>query len=1288
MNPPEIAIPLPFSPTAPLAPRTLVEASAGTGKTHALCGLVTYLIGSGTTINGAALTVEDFLVVTFTNLSTEDLKTRIRQRLTAVRDELTHGAMAHRPSDHSTDEVTQALRHDAENAIRRLNAAIADFANLSVSTIHGFAQSALTLIGAIGGVQPDLPVIRDDSDMLDDAISDELAAQAFALGLSDDDENADTHVGATNTPNDDIPTAKEMSWIPSAHRVRKVIRTLASMPDIVVRPFANGAPPTFSDLVAAQQIEYERVRAEVLNDYRNATKIKDRADALAPLTRLTEQLDVVRSGWIALGALSRATDRRRQSQVRNYQDLLTDLRDVVCDDHSTAAQRLRDRYRIALIDEFQDTDRVQWDIFNACFGIGDASKLVVVGDPKQAIYRFRGADVHTYAHVAAQAVTRYSLETNYRSDGTLLHAIETLLRGVSFGTAAPFRPVSAAPGHQARGIRWRDDSDVHERALAPLRIVTQGLARDPSDGAAAQPEPKHNATSFDDDLIDWIRHLRAHAQIRTGADASRAASDPPDDAHAWRDVAYDDIALLVTTNPEVERLQQLLRRHKIPAVVYSETDVRDDPLRSYFDNGTSMRRYAPSDAAWNWQLLLEAIAHPTDAKRARAATATIFAPAGVEWTAVLHTPTDADSTRRFELFQEQLADWAKSVARNGPSSLVARLRAETPWMERAAMRDDADRFMTDVGHIAELFATTTGDGPLSIDEMLAVLATDNDETNDTSLTSRRLSTDDPSVTIMTLHKAKGLQFPIVGFTGLHESRKPQSDRTGERSGSRFHDPDANGGIEVLDLEHGETSLDAEWSEQTADDLRKLYVALTRGMHHVFTYWKDPASTRRIAGPLTRVLFERSDDGTIDQEAFHASGQRRPDPAPRARVRTPETDAAVLSSIVGQSLFADPHGGSAPTIDWVRVEDLPIRVDDATQSETPSSPSNAPATTTLTPATLGERRFVRHTRQWSFSAIESARKNRDDDNDAPTIRGTDEPAPAQDGLAVTSGGNHDLAQLRAGAGFGTFVHEILQDLDFAADVAATRAAIEAHPNISRVALARNGASTDGVQELARGLHRALHAPLGPFASNGGVLHLSDIATHDRLTECDFDLRLDTLDDGPSTGLRIGEILVRSLDRTDPYFPWAQELAAGRFDMAIAGYLTGSIDLIYRVHHGASAGAEGTDATVTRFHISDYKTNENRNGDYSPGSLVQMMTSSDYPLQALLYQVALHRYLRGRLPGYDPAVNLGATTYLFVRGMTDQTSDDVPEPPGVARWDIPTAVVTDLDALFAGNLERIP
>jgi len=303
--------------------------------------------------------------------------------------------------------------------------------------------------------------------------------------------------------------------------------------------------------------------------------------------------------------------------------------------------------------------------------------------------------------------------------------------------------------------------------------------------------------------------------------------------------------------------------------------------------------------------------------------------------------------------------------------------------------------------------------------------------------------------------------------------------------------------------------------------------------------------------------------------------------------------------------------------------------------------------------------------------------------------TDEPASPTTAAPDTAGASAEEARLRslvspwvglpAGAGFGTLVHDALETLD----CAATDLSSEVE-RACDAAVGRRLSTTTDPTRLAEALLTSLETPLGSLADHR---RLRDIAPRDRLAELGFELPLAGGDQerrSRSTVADLASMLRDHLPAEDPLAGYPDLLAAeGLGDRSLGGYLVGSIDAVLRVR---SASGEPS------YLVVDYKTNLVRSDDeqlsawhYRPDRLAPVMIDAHYPLQALLYCVALHRFLRWRQPGYDPQIHLGGVLYLFLRGMVGPDAvDGDGRPCGVFAWHPSAALVLEASDVLAGGM----
>jgi exodeoxyribonuclease V beta subunit len=1140
--------------------RVVIEASAGTGKTHTLTTLAVRFLAERN------LPTSDLLIVTFTRAATAELRDRCRRRIAAAVEHL--DAVDRGGSPEATDPVlTHLAAGDVDLRLGRLRRALQEFDAATITTIHGFATQVLGTLGLAAGTDP-------DAAMVDDAA--QLAAQCCADVLAD---------AALRTGN---PAA--LKGLKSSTLATRT-RTALNIPDLRIAPSAHD-PAAPADLLWAELIR-----------------------------RSIDRIAVQRR---AMGTLS-------------FDDVLRVLRDALGRSDATA---LRNRYQVALIDEFQDTDPVQWDIFESIFPdpLDPSSSLVLVGDPKQSIYSFRGANVHTYLRAVDGAPSPpRTLGTNWRSDGAVLEATAALFEGVTFGDAAiAFAPVQPIADHATRRLRTRSGEAL---PALDLRLTTVGIT--PAKSGELPAEPVRRALFAD--LVERVRALLDDAVL----------PDPvTDDADRTRSVLPSDIAVLVKSNKDAEAARDALRAQGVPAILSRGASVFE------------------SAAATQWRWLLHAMARPSDPARARAFALSWFGARSADWVAA------ADDDQLVEL-QEQLVGWSNVLATRGVVEFQQRLWHESDVTATVLARPDGDRELTDLEHVAELLCAGATAEHQSVAGLLSVLDAsapeeiDADAERDTL--ARRVESEAAAVKVMTVWVSKGLEFPIVCVPTLW------SASTGDRIGP---DPDGDVGDRMYDVAiskkkwpdkdtHAEREA-AVAAEQRGESLRLLYVALTRARHQTIVWWAP--CTRSARAGLTRVLAARDAQGRLDPVRFD-------DPAtfkPKDTLATIAAPLHALAASTGGRIKVSPHGQpAAPSTRW----SAPVPQEEQVEL--------AVATPTRTPD--------RSRHRWSFTVLTA--REREAHLDPTDATGGDAgaadepPVDASDPLDPATPAPGALGPLPAGAAFGTVVHSVLEHVDFAADDTAeqlrrhvvdqlARSDVDPSPYLPE---GGRGTRQQGIELLVDGLLDALHTPLGALFDDRP---LTRVPRSDRLDEVSFDLRLGDAPSGlAATADEVGALIEAHLAPTSlldqhPLHPWSEQLRAGRFDAVLAGHLTGSIDAVLRV--------PGADAPP-RFVVVDYKTNRlTRRGavptvdDYAPDRLAGAMAEHHYPLQALLYSVALHRYLRWRLAGYDPAVHLGGIAYLFVRGMVGpDTPVTAGQRHGVFSWDVPPRLVTELSDLLAGR-----
>ena len=1121
------ASPVPFALDGPLpSGTTLLEASAGTGKTYAIATLAARFVAGGCPL-------DRLLVITFTRAATGELRSRVRERMVAARDGLERELSRGRGTAVDDDLVALLAAEDratVEASYDRLTRAVSQFDAATIETTHGFCHRVLAELGVAGGGARLLEIVEDVGDLLAEVVD-----------------------------------------------------------DLFVRRYARDGSP-------------ERTRGAALEIARHVAR--NPSALLAP--ELGDGTDLASTRRRLAEAVRRETERRKRAAgLLTYDDVLLRLRDSLADARRGAAAlaRLRARYEVVLIDEFQDTDPVQWEIVERAFGTG-ATTLVLIGDPKQAIYAFRGADVQAYLAAARTATTRATLDTNWRSDEPLVRALDALLLDTRLGDGdIVYRHVT--PASRNAGSRL---AGAPAGTALRVRQVARGAVKQTRLGDAETDAARRYVA---DDLACQVAELLGSAAVLevTAADGTRR--DEP--------VRPGHLAVLVRRNAEASLVKDALGSRGVPAVVVAPGSV-----------------FATTQAR-EWLRLLEALEQPASRGRAAAAALTCF----VGWGAGELALAGDDERERLH---DRLHAWAAILRARGVASLLATIEGATELPARLLARRDGERLLTDVHHVGELLhaaATREGLGSSGLVTWMRerIAEADGPATSDASADerSRRLESDTAAVQVLTIHRSKGLEFPVVycPFLWIGSSSKDEFPV--------FHDP-AAGGQRTLDVGGAKrpgysAHLQLAIAESQGEDLRLLYVALTRARHQVVCWWAPAKDAGR--SPLGRLLFARQADGTV------GSGVRNPD------------DERVAERLAG---LAEAAPGC-------------VALETAAPSAARYQPRDASGVE-LELARLDRRLDVAWRRVSYTSLTAGAHEVGHDGGEEAGEAQVGDEALAGSRLAADDGAPSALraiplvlADTPGGAAFGTLVHRVLERTDFTdPDLhGALRAELDAELSWRKVEVGRRDA-------LVTGLADALATPLGPGLRG---LRLVELSRADRLDELDFELPL-VGGDRPHGTLDVhalAALLARVLPPGDPVGAYALRLDDPAVEATLRGYLTGSLDLVVRT----------PDA---RFAVCDYKTNRIVAGegpltahDYRPSALDAEMQRCHYPLQALFYLVALHRYLRWRLPAYDPDTHLAGAHYLFLRGMTGRPEAAVAgQPCGVWSWRAPAGVVGAVSDLF--------
>ncbi len=816
----------------PLQGTHLVEASAGTGKTFNITTIALRLLLE------TELTIERILVVTFTKAATAELRGRVRARI--------HQALVAFEAGGSDDAVLAALvqAHPQAHGIGRLRAALVDFDRAAIYTIHAFCQRALVAFAFESGEPFEVSFTEDAGALYAELCQDHWASRAYQADsgwleavsdiLSGPGSLQDLARRAAERP--DLRVLPELASGESAQQQAELTATL----EPCVRHWQRDRASILRLLdydqgVLKADYKAERIRAplealgalmsgptpvgprlfpkaemftpDALRDATKAHKAPpahpfftawDRYHSLARQLLLNDLVALQRELFEL--ARPRLDARKEAANVRAYSDLLVRLADALERPGAQAlADAIFDRYPAALIDEFQDTDPIQFAIFQRAFA-GGRGTLFLIGDPKQAIYAFRGGDIYAYLR-AVQGTHRTTLGVNFRADGRLVEALGVLYEraGQAFvDPRIPFHPVGSHHGTRIRGP---------SEAPAPLQLR---MIRSEGKGARGRVTAKWAAWGLPRLIAaDVVRFLSSDARLLRGPDERGR--------ERWTPPRPSDIAVLVRRNADAVAVQDALLAVGVRSVVTTDKSV-----------------FGSAEAAELWAVM-SAVLRPASDRLLRAAVCTRLL--GLSANRLAEVAADDAA---WAALAERFRGWREAWERRGFMSMFRAFMVESldvdlaPAQERVVGWPRGERVMTNLLHLAELLQRESQQrslGPVGLATWFAQRRAGVGEgTDDEEL---RLESDADAATVMTVYKAKGLQWPVVWAPYGHVVFRVDDARP------LFHGepPDEVATVSLEPYDWGEQSLRAR-VEQLAQERRVLYVTLTRAAHRLVVYWAD------------------------------------------------------------------------------------------------------------------------------------------------------------------------------------------------------------------------------------------------------------------------------------------------------------------------------------------------------------------------------------------------------------------------------------------------------------------
>ncbi|KQQ64984.1 exodeoxyribonuclease V subunit beta [Pseudomonas sp. Leaf127] len=1194
MNP-VTSIARPLALRFPLRGSQLIEASAGTGKTFTISALyVRLVLGHGDELSrfGRELLPPQILVVTFTDAATKELRDRIRTRLAEA-------ARFFRDEIPAPDALVSELRDEFApeqwpSCASRLDIAAQWMDEAAVSTIHSWCQRMLREHAFDSGSLFTQSLETDHSELLGEVLRDYWRRFCYPMdgaALAWVRENWGGPAALLTRVRGLFGREFEASAQEPAHLILSVLEQRRAALVELKAPWAAWASELytlFQGAVAAKHVNGRQIQERFFKpwfDKLTAWALDEKQEYLdlgTGFTRLTPE--GIAESWkveppqhpafVAMQALQSALERlptpdaellqhaaawvsarfeaeKHRRAEMGFDDMLLRLDTaLLAAGGERLASLIREQFPVALIDEFQDTDPVQYRIFDSIYRLEDNDEqtgLFLIGDPKQAIYAFRGADIYTYLRARKATAGRWhTLDTNYRSSVTMVEAANHVFlsaeqreagKGAFLFRDGKDNPVPFQPA-RAQGRKERLELDGQ-----PLSALTvwQLSNEQPVSGTVYRQRLAASCAS------EIVRLLNAGTQGRAGFAR---------DGQALRRLLPADIAILVRDGKEAQAVRSELARRHVRSVYLSDKD-------SVF-----AAQEAHDVLAW-----LKACAEPDVERTLRAALASI----------TLALPL----AELEHLNQDELA-WEEQVMKfrgyrglwrtQGVLPMLRRLLHDFKLPQTLMARSDGERVLTNLLHLSELLqqAAAELDGEQALIRHLGEHLVLSGQAGEEQIL--RLESDEQLVKVVTIHKSKGLQYPLV-FLPFICSSKPVD---GTRLPLHFHDEN---GQARISLQPTDALIKRADDERLAEDLRLLYVAMTRSEH---ACWLGVADLKR---------------GNANSSQLHLSA---------------------LGYLLGAGL---PLSDSAQLGEWLKalVKGCPAIALQAVPEpdDTLFSPPLKPTRQLKT--LLPRRKAADHWWIASYSALrigDGITASGDSAPDTPLAQKLfDDERPETQAARDPLPGTSDLHRFPRGPNPGTFLHGLLE---WAGKEGFALAASDPEGVLDTVARRCN---LRGWQAWIKPLTDwLLHLLQMPLLTTQGARPLA-LAALDQPNQYRIEMEFWFASHYVDVA-RLDELVRAHTHDNAPRAPLQTTTLNGMFK--------GFIDLTLE-HDGRYYVAD---------YKSNWLGDDD--SAYTDEAMQASILEHRYDLQYTLYLLALHRQLKARLPGYDYDQHMGGALYLFLRG----------------------------------------
>lgn len=1197
---------------SPISGNTIIEASAGTGKTYSIEGIyLRFLLQSFDPLEtgNPPLEVGNILVVTYTEAATAELHERILSKIQnalsgferlekeiKIAPDLSKEAAEPILKFIDDDFLTKLIlkfafstdgiyRHDVIGLmIGHLKVAIFSFDEAAIFTIHAFCRRMLSDYSLETKVGTEFEMLKDQSELIEHCINDYWRNQVY--GTSDysrffiqlfptPSKIQDYFLKILNRRDATlIPTIQVSGeeWFNNKKEDFKDLKekweTQQSDVKALLEQFAGNFKPSYKkgieDAIAKVNAFFstnnpfgnlEGLVYFSSTKIENGTSTKNKVKLESPHHPIFEAFETYQKQVQAPEAqmaaifgkdLVQELDQRKKTEgLTSFDDLLRLIKEAL--DSASAgtnlAEKIRHRFKAAMIDEFQDTDPVQYGIFHSLFH--GHCPLFFIGDPKQSIYNFRGADIFAYFKAVQAASNRQLLKTNWRSDRDLVSAVNTIFEGDKqldqfiYQDKISFTPSKGAENKPDRSLI------VDGEFPAPFMFWTLKYEEKLKKGDVVKKITEGTVSEI-------VRLL--NGSIKNEGDLSgdpktgiqETVLENGEKVKKIRPIYPKDIAILVRTHNEAHDFQKALEKKNIPSV----TKTTESIFQTHEFQQTHM--------------LLQGIFSFNRDSTVKAALLTFYY--GLSGEALFNLFRDE---KEWESTINQFRAYHDIWLRNGFYPMMLKLMEDLNISQTILRFEGGERRLTNILQVIELIHQTQLEKKLNMEGTLRWMKHMIESPNDGGENEIRLETDRDSLKIMTLHASKGLEFPIVFC--------PSSWQAGstDKTGIGFHDP-VNDDRMTIDLIKSDSAKKLSAKERLAEEIRLTYVAFTRARNRCYTAWNKNFNIQSFnpKNSCYQHLFHRQEKDF--EKSLNALKERSGQTIEIA-------DLPEKTEVVYQNLVADGETLSCHSFD---------------------------------------RKIKKSFGVYSFSGLNRSLEQLETD------KGQDDEIKEKPEDSETVSLPVDPKELSihsfpGGAQTGNFFHDILEHYSFANTKAETlKTLAENKSKQYQIDPKWLDISIEQVEYI-----RSM--PLKSPYTTGESIVFSKIPDQQILKEMEFFFSIKGLDKAS-----LSQVIKKHRGKG---FDTILDLLEKIGTTELKGFMNGFIDMIF--------------CYEDRYYILDWKSNKLGSGIefYTAPYLLESMEHSHYNLQYFIYTIALHKYLKNRLHGYDFDQHFGGAYYIYLRGI---------------------------------------